>query len=105
VLHYLQHIMQRIWHTADMARVTFTLTEELSRQIEQQPDELDLDPSLSQSRRFAVLVEEAVARRRALRLERERHAAYEEQAADPAHAASVDELFQLALAGGLLQTT
>ncbi|MGI9188223.1 MAG: hypothetical protein ACR2J9_12035 [Gaiellales bacterium] len=88
-----------------MARITITIAEELSQQIEQQPDELDLDPTLSQSRRFAMLVEEAVARRRALRLERERHAAYAEQAADPAHAASVGELFELALAGGLLQTT
>ena len=44
-----------------MNRVTFTLTDALSAVVEEHPDQLDLDPNLSQSKRYAVLVEEGAA--------------------------------------------
>lgn len=85
-----------------MSRVTFTLTETLSSVVEEHPDELDLDPRLSQSGRYALLVEEAAARRRASRAERQRRDAYAVHSADPAHRESVDDLFALAVADGLI---
>jgi hypothetical protein len=85
-----------------MSRVTFTLSDELSTVVTERPDELDLDPELSQSQRFALLVADGAALRRARRAERERQAAYTTHSTDPAHRESVDDLFNLAVEGGLI---
>lgn len=85
-----------------MSRITLTLTDTLANVVEEHPDQLDLDPGLSQSGRYALLVEEGAALRRARRVERERREAYAVHAADPAHRESVDDLFALAMADGLL---
>ena len=80
-----------------MSRVTFTVTDALSSVVEEYPEQLDLDPELSQSRRYATLVEEAAALRRARRADRQRREAYAVHSADPAHRESVDDLFALAV--------
>ena len=84
-----------------MSRVTFTLTDAISTVVEKHPEELDIDPSLSQSGRYALLVEEGASLRRARRAERERRDAYAAHSADPAHRESVDDLFALAVEDGL----
>jgi len=86
-----------------MSRVTFTLNDEaLATTVVERPDEFDLDPELSQSQRYALLVAEGAALRRGRRAERERQAAYLTHSADPAHRESVDDLFNLAVEGGLI---
>jgi hypothetical protein len=85
-----------------MSRVTIPVTDTLTTEVEEHPDQLDLDPELSHARRYALLVEEAASLRRARRAERERREAYAVHFADPAHRESVEDLFAAAIEDGLI---
>jgi hypothetical protein len=53
-------------YDASMTRVSVPVADELKEQVVQHPDDLGLDPEMSESQRFAVLLE---AGSRALRVE------------------------------------
>ncbi len=85
-----------------MSRVTIPVTDTLSVEVEEHPDRLDLDPELSQTRRYALLLEEGAALRRARRVERERRDAYAAHSADPAHREFGEDIFAFAVEDGLI---
>jgi hypothetical protein len=85
-----------------MSRVTIPVTDTLSAVVEDHPDQLDLDPELSQARRYALLIEEGAALRNARRVERERRDAYAVHSADPAHREFGEDIFALAVEDGLI---
>jgi Arc/MetJ-type ribon-helix-helix transcriptional regulator len=84
-----------------VTRVSVPVRDELKAGIEEHPDEFDLDPSLSEARRYALLLEEGARARRMRRRERARQEAYAAYAADPSHRESVEELFTAALDDGI----
>jgi hypothetical protein len=85
-----------------MTRVSVSVKDELKVGIEETPDEFDLDPSLSQAGRYALLLEEGARLRRARHRERLRYAAYLAFAAEPTHEEATGELFELAVKDGLI---
>ena len=95
-------LMHRIRYAAPMARVTITLPDALLALIDERPGSLGLDDGQSQSARIVALLQDAVERRSAAARHRARLAAYDEVAADPAHAESTAALYELARESGLL---
>lgn len=85
-----------------MTRVSVPVDEQLKVGIDQSPDDFGLDPEMSQSSRYALLLEEGARFRRARHRESLRAEAYVQFAADPVHEEATNELFELATVHGLI---
>lgn len=82
-----------------MTRISVPVPEDIRSEVNDRPDDLELDPRLSEGQRFAELVQEGLRARKALVRHKRREIAYREHRADPeyqdaralAHESALDE--------------
>jgi hypothetical protein len=83
-----------------MTRVSVPVSDDLRSEVNDRPDELELDPALSEGQRFAELIREGLRARRAVVRHKRRAVAYAEHATDPDYLSARDTAHEAAFEEG-----